>query len=107
MKFENKLIIKLKDIEKPKCVNWSEKQISMIDSIIKNDGKLEKPIRISNDYKIIDGNHRYCILFEEYGEDFDTEVIKISVNKKLYMIMIYIMLPVLLPIGLFNIIFKK
>ena len=49
----------------------------------KKDPNLSQSIIVVANNRIIDGNHRYCVLLEEFGEDFDTEVIKIPINKKI------------------------
>jgi len=102
-----RLIIKLKDIQFPYCIDWYEHHVLMSKEIINNEGRLKKPIVISKDYKIIDGNHRYCVLLEEFGEEFDTEVIKIPINKKIYDVILHILIPLLFIFGLILAVTKK
>lgn len=100
MKFYKIKKIKIKDIVGPECISWDDEQIAMIENIVQNYGINDKLIKITSDKKIIDGNHRYCILYEEFGEEHEIVVKQLPVKRGLYFILLSLSLPILLPLGL-------
>ena len=71
--------VRLKDLKPNRHVNWSKEQLAMKQEVIDNYNPRIKPITISSDYKVSDGNHRYVILLNHYGGDH-----KIIVRKSVY-----------------------
>lgn len=99
MKVKETVRIKLKDIVVPNCVFWDESYLEIKEEIVTNYGKNKNYISIDKNNKIIDGNHRFCILYEEYGEEHEIFVKKISISKRLYYTIILLLSPILTPIG--------
>jgi hypothetical protein len=64
-------------------------------------------VRITNDFYIIDGNHRHKILTEINGGDFEIEVIKLFFNHKIYtgvvVFLSFLFLPIIILIELLKI----
>ena len=63
--------IKLKDIEQTNCVSYERKDRKKLRKTFLKEGyNIKKDIiRISIDNKILNGNHRYCLLLKKYGEE--------------------------------------
>lgn len=95
--------IKLGDIEKPKYLTWTKKQILLKETIINNYDYNKRPIIISSDNRLVDGNHRYDILLNHYGVEHEIFVRQVFFTKNLYNLFIIIFLPVILPMGIFYI----
>jgi hypothetical protein len=72
----------------------------MIDSIIKNYDVNISAIIISKDFKLIDGSHRLCILWEEYGDEHEISVRQVPISRWLYYIILFTFLPILFPVGI-------
>ena len=92
--------VKLKDIETPKCLNWSKEQINMTQEIEDDYNPRKGIISISLTNKIFDGNHRFLILLNKFGGEHKIVVRKIYFSRKIYFTIILLLVPVLLPIGL-------
>ena len=71
--------IKLKDIEQTNCVSYERKDRKKLRKTFLKEGyNIKKDIiRISIDNKILNGNHRYCLLLKKYGEEREIVVDKI------------------------------
>ena len=99
MKVKETIKIKLKDIVEPNCVVWTESDVEITEEIITNYGKNNNYIFVDKNNKIIDGNHRFCILYEEYGEDYEIFVKRLLIPKKIFYTIVLILSPILTPIG--------
>jgi hypothetical protein len=99
--------VKVGDIKAPECITWSEEQLEMVDNIVHNYDSNIGVIRISKDYKVIDGNHRLCILWEEYGDEYEIDVKQLPITRTLHHVLLLIFLPILLPIGIITMILKQ
>jgi hypothetical protein len=100
MEFGKLVKVKIGEINPPKRINWNERQLKMSEEIIRNYNTNVGEIIISNDYKIIDGNHRFYILQKEYGDDHKIDVRQISLNRSSYYITLIMFSPILIPFGL-------
>jgi len=100
MNFGKIINVKIGDIQGPECITWSDEQIDMIEDVVLNYNSEKGLINISKDFKIIDGNHRLCILWEEYGDDYEIEVKQIPLSGNLYLTLLVVLLPIILPFGL-------
>jgi len=99
--------VKLKDIKQTNCVSYEKDRKKLSETFIKEGYDIEKGIiRISIDNKIINGNHRYCLLLQEYGGEHIIVVDKIFLTYGIVTIIKIIVLILLSPI-LFPYYFKK
>jgi hypothetical protein len=74
-------IIKLKDIKQSNCVLYEKNRKELSDTFLKEGYDTKKGIIIIGiDNKIINGNHRYCLLLEKYGEEHEIVVHKIFIT---------------------------
>lgn len=101
----NKVKIKLKDlISYENNIQWSRKQIKMIDSIQNEYDENLSLIWVSNINEIIDGHHRYSILLNKFGGEHEITVRQFKVSKKTFSKIIIFLLPIslfiLLPLYL-------
>jgi len=87
--------VKVGDIKAPECIVWTPDQLDMIDTIIKNYDVNISAIRISKDFKLIDGSHRLCILWEEYGDEYEITVRQVPIRHWLYYTILFTFLPIL------------
>ena len=103
---------------KTKLKDLKQLSISKYDWNLKNRGELIRDVydngynvnkgyvKITNDFYIIDGNHRCVILSKINGDDFEIEVIKVFFNHKVYtrvvVFLSYLFLPIILLIKLFK-----
>lgn len=92
--------VKVGDIKAPECIVWTPDQLDMIDSIIKNYDVNISAIIISKDFKLIDGSHRLCILWEEYGDEHEISVRQVPISHWLYCTILFTFLPILFPVGI-------
>jgi hypothetical protein len=76
--------VRLKDITPYSNLDWSQEQLDMKSEIINNYSPRIKPILISKDNWVCDGNHRYTILMEHYGGEHKIIVKKINFSKRTY-----------------------
>lgn len=101
----NKVKIKLKDIvQSKKQIHWSKKQLSMVDGISDNYDEDISLIWVTKSNEIIDGHHRYEILMNKFGGEYEITVRQFNVSKKIFKTIVYIFLPlsliILLPLYL-------
>ena len=101
----NKVKIKLKDIvQSKKQIHWSKKQLSMVDGISDNYDEDISLIWVTKSNEIIDGHHRYEILMNTFGGEYEITVRQFNVSKKIFKTIVYIFLPlsliILLPLYL-------
>lgn len=99
MGFGKLVKVKIGEIILPKRLNWNKRQLKMSKEIIHNYDTNIGEIMISKDYKIIDGNHRFDILWRTYGEEHEITVRQISLNRLSYYIILLMFSPILVPIG--------
>lgn len=99
MKVKEIIKLKLKDIVQPNCIVWTESDFEMTEEIITNYGKNENYIFVDKNNKIIDGNHRFCMLYEEYGEEHEIFVRRLLIPRILFHTTILLLSPILTPIG--------
>ena len=90
--------IKLKDIKQSNCVKYTTSRKELSETFISQGYDAKKGIiTIGLDNKIINGNHRYCLLLQEYGGDHKIEVkqrfITYNIFKFFYIISIIIIFP--------------
>jgi hypothetical protein len=91
--------IKLKDIKQSNCVLYEKSRKELRDTFIKEGYDIKKEtIKIGADNKIINGNHRYCLLLEEYGEEHEIVVDKIFITYGIINIITTTISILLLPI---------
>lgn len=93
-----KVKVKLKDLKKrQKNITWRKKHDGLREDLLKKYDE-NNCILISKDMKIMDGHHRYQILIDEYGEDYDLYVnkVKMTFNESL----IFLILTAPLAIGI-------
>lgn len=91
--------IKLKDIKQSNCVLYEKSRKELRDTFIKEGYDIKKgTIKIGSDNKIINGNHRYCLLLEKYGEEHEIVVDKIFITYGIINIITTIIAILLLPI---------
>lgn len=98
--------VKLKDIEIPSYVEWSKEQIGMTQEIENNYDPRKGLISISLTNKIFDGRHRFLILLNKFGGEHKIIVRKIYFSGRIYFTIIWLLIPILLPIS-FIIKYKK
>lgn len=91
--------IKLKDIEIPINVEWSKKQLDLIPEIENNYDPRKGIITISLSNKIFDGRHRFLILLNKFGNEHKVIVRKIFFSKRVYIILIWLLIPILYPLS--------
>jgi hypothetical protein len=101
--FKKKL--KLKDIiSYENDIRWSKKQIKMIDGIQNEYDENLSLIWVSKNNEIIDGHHRYTILLNKFGGNYEITVRQFNVSKKTFSKIIVFLLPIslfiLLPLYL-------
>jgi hypothetical protein len=72
--------IKLKDIKQSHCVDFINLDRKDFINKFLNEGYIPKKglITVGLDNKIINGNHRYCLLLQKYGEEHTIVVKKIN-----------------------------
>ena len=91
-------IIKLKDIKQSNCVKYTKSRKELSENFISEGYDVKKGIIIIDiNNKILNGNHRYCLLLQEYGGDHKIEVkqrfITYNIFKFFYIISIVIIFP--------------
>lgn len=92
--------VRLKDITPYSNLDWSQEQLDMKMEIINNYNPRIKPILISKDYWVCDGNHRHTILMNHYGGEHVIIVKKGKFSKKAYTIFTVIFTGTIALIGL-------
>lgn len=91
--------IKLKDIKQSNCVDYKYSRKKLSETFISEGYKPKKGIiTIGLDNKIINGNHRYCLLLEKYGKDYVIVVRKISITYGILYLIANLISIILLPI---------
>jgi hypothetical protein len=90
--------IKLKDIKQSNCVEYIKKRKELEDNFILQGYDVRKDsIIVGSDNKIINGNHRYCLLLEEYGENHTIivrkKIITYDIIKFIFIILFIIFFP--------------
>lgn len=103
----NNVKIKLKDLTPTKKdLEWSIKQIKMIDSIENHYDERLSLIWVCKFNKIIDGHHRYAILLNKFGGEHEIVVKKFNVSQKTYLTivtsLIVLSLLILSPLYIIN-----
>jgi hypothetical protein len=92
--------VKLKDIIPNTIIDWSEEQLAMKSEIIDNYNPQIKPILISSDDRVCDGNHRYTILMEHYGGEHRIIVKKGRYSIRAYTVFTFLFTGMIVLIGL-------
>lgn len=80
------MIVKLKDIKPIKRIIWTKRQLEMVQDVIDNYDANKGLIKISKDFKIVDGNHRHQVLLHHYGGEHEIEVEQKKFNRLFYVI---------------------
>lgn len=67
--------IKLSDIKKRQNVYWTNNQLLIKKDILENGFNVDKspPFLLTKDMVLVNGNHRYMILKEKYGDSFEVD----------------------------------
>lgn len=99
--------VKLKDLTPIRTISWSQEQLDMKWEIINNYNPRIKTISISSDYKVCDGNHRYTILLDHYGGEYEIIVKKQVYSKRVYKFFSFIIGITILPFFLIYLFIKK
>jgi hypothetical protein len=75
--------IKLKKIKQSHCVDFVDKDRKDFANKFLNEGYISRKglITVGLDNKIINGNHRYCLLLQKYGEE---HVIVVKTSNSIY-----------------------
>lgn len=100
MKLGKLIKVKVGDVKAPECIVWTPDQLDMIDGVIKNYDINISVIRVSKDLKLIDGSHRLCILWEEYGDEHEITVRQVPISRWLYYTILFTFLPILFPVAI-------
>lgn len=83
----------------------------MTSDIINNYDTKKGIIKISKDNKILDGNHRYDILMNHYGCDYEVEVKQMYFNRRFYVgrawLVTLITSPIFIPYAIIYNIIKR
>jgi len=101
-----KTLVKLKDVEPMKNIKWRPHQIAMTSDIINSYDIKKGIIKISSDNKVIDGNHRYMILFNHYGGEHEISVLRLPINRAISTFLVIgiglIILPLIIVLDVIN-----
>jgi len=97
--FQKFIKFKLSEIEKPRNLSWSKRQLRLEKELLSK--PLKYPLIISKDMKLLDGNHRYQSLLNNFGEEYEIVVRKISITKRVYNLLVFLFSPILIPVGVF------
>ena len=90
--------IKLKDIKQSNCVEYVKDRKELEDNFISEGYNIRKgSITVDSRNKIINGNHRYCLLLEEYGEDHTIIVKKRAITFGIIKFIFIILLIIIFP----------
>lgn len=92
--------VKLKDLKPCEVVNWSSKQLDMVDSVKNSYNEKVSKLWVSNKNEIIDGNHRFLILINKYGGEHEINVFRFKMSMNTYNTIFLSMLPITLFIVL-------
>lgn len=67
--------IKLSNIKKRQNVYWTNEQLLIKKDILENGFNVDKspPFLLTKDMVLVNGNHRYMILKEKYGDSFEVD----------------------------------
>jgi hypothetical protein len=106
--------VKLKELKKrDKKIVWRKKHNGFKEVILKKYDE-NNPILISKDMKIMDGHHRFQILIDEYGGEYEIYVNKLKINfiQSIFFIILTSPLAIILfvffsPILLFKFLLRK
>jgi hypothetical protein len=109
-----KVKVKLKDLKKrDKKIVWRKKHVGLREDVLKKYDE-NNCILISKDMKIMDGHHRYQILIDEYGEEYELYVNKVKMTFNQSLIFLILTLPLAIgmtaifsPILLFKFLLRK
>jgi hypothetical protein len=101
-----KIKVKLKEITSVKSddLKWTEKRLKKLESISGGYDTDKGYIRIFKDMYINDGNHRYKMLLDNFGDDYEITVKQLPVTRKVHirlMITLFLTFSILLlPISI-------
>ena len=104
--------IKLIDIKPTKKnTHWSQKQLNMIESISNHYDENMSLISVAKHNEIIDGHHRYKILSDKFGDNYEITVRKFNVSIKVCntiillqsLLILLLSSPFYLLLGIFNV----
>lgn len=104
--------IKLIDIKPTKKnTRWSQKQLNMIQSISNHYDENISLISVTKHNEIIDGHHRYKILSDKFGDNYEITVRKFNVSIKVCntiillrsLLILLLSSPIYLLLGIFNV----
>lgn len=102
------IIVKLKDLKarQERKLEWSKKQLKMVESVIESYDTNKGIIKVSKYNEVLDGNHRYWILKNHYGEDHEILVRQRRFSRRFYILISLLLFipisPVLIIITLYN-----
>jgi hypothetical protein len=100
--------VKLKKISQSHCTDFKKKDRQKFSSIFLREGYIPKKglITIGIDNKIINGNHRYCLLLQKFGENHTIIVRKVCNFYSFISLVTTLIAVLLLPFQLIVEIFK-
>lgn len=99
----------LKPLTKNPHYSWYEPRKRLLyDSLVEN-GYVKKKgvIKVTYDNYIIDGHHRHYILSKFYGDEYVIEILRIPINRKIYVGFLYLLTIIFIPFLLIYYIITK
>lgn len=101
--------LKLKQITQSKCVDFTDEKRKKFGKDFLSEGYKPRKgmISVGLDNKILNGNHRYCLLLQKYGENYTIVVKKISSFYDLNEFVTRIFITIALPFALIYHALKK
>jgi hypothetical protein len=89
--FDKVVKVKLGDLTPRKDIKWDADHLAMIDDVKKYYNTKKGFITISSNNKVLDGNHRYTILFKEYGSEYKIDVKQKPLPKWFYLLRFWLL----------------
>ena len=93
-----KVRVKLKELLPISNINWSNKQKLMAERISVDYNENISTIWVSKHNEIVDGNHRYTVLFQKFGGEHEINVVRLNISRTFYNTICLLLLPIMLII---------
>jgi 8-oxo-dGTP pyrophosphatase MutT (NUDIX family) len=90
--------VKLKELVPRANINWSNKQKLMAERMSIDYNENISTIWISKYNEIVDGNHRYTVLFQKFGGEHEINVVRFNISRTFYNRICLLLLPIILII---------